>query len=212
MLFKKTLFFYKLQFGQACCNDNGITKDCTGAEIQCDKPNTAPNFDFNIVNMAAQFDISWTPWTWRGTNGLKCDNHEGGCMDLRGAGYPNATLTDGLFGGANWTLIWDTFVNTDIINVYDTLGTNASYLGPNDKEPRGYLPRPCILGTYSHGNNCGFDLGIPVSNLNVTSFNDQSGSYDFFAGIPPAGNCSLQGCPGLNKCSQYKKACPPSQF
>ena len=42
-------------------------------------------------------------WAWRGYNG-GCDNHEPDCKgpDMRGAGFPNATLTDGTFGGADW--------------------------------------------------------------------------------------------------------------
>eukprot|EP01083_Nonionella_stella_P250962 866412_1 len=115
---------------------------------------------------------------------------------MRGAGFPNATLVDGTWGGADWMNVWETFVSATMIEVMDTLGPKGSFLAPGSNEPAGFLPRPCIMGNFNVANNCGWTLGVDIDSLNVSSFDAQTLYYAFLPGLPPNSNCSLQGCPG----------------
>lgn len=158
---------------------------------------------FNVVNYALEMDISWVGWGWRGTN----DDYPCGSLpdcdqpDMRSA---NGTLVNGQYGGAPWSMIWDTFVNNQSPKVMDaTSGTN---LASNVYEPKGYLPRPCILGTFNLGNICGWDASINTTTLKASDFSSQSIYQSALPGLPPDGSCSKQGC-GSVQCGTYTGPC-----
>ena len=70
----------------------------------------------------------------------------------------------------------------------------------------GYLPRPCIVGDYNLGNVCGYDLNTDLTTINVSAFADANIYASVLPGLPPKGNCTDQGCPGLS-CQAYSSAC-----
>ena len=84
----------------------------------------------------------------------------------------------------------------EAIEVKDALGAEGSFLTPGVNEPAGFLPRPCIMGDFNVGNNCGWTLDTNVEMLNVSEFNAQILYYTYLPGLPPKSNCSDQGCPG----------------
>ena len=86
----------------------------------------------------------------------------------------------------------------------DVLGNQGSFIGPNVLQPKGYLPRPCIMGDYGFQNNCAWDLSTNVDTLTVDDFDKQTLSDVYLPGMPPLNNCSNQGCPGFTcKISNY---------
>lgn len=71
------------ELGQYCCNANN-----TGQPVgKCNDHIHGDWFVHNLINMAAQLDVSWTGWAWRGTSGGNC-----GYPDMRAAG-PEGVLT-----------------------------------------------------------------------------------------------------------------------
>ena len=78
----------------------------------------------------------------------------------------------------------------------DALGAGNSFLTPGTNEPRGFLPRPCIMGDFNVANNCGWVLGTDIENLTVQDFAPINLYYTYLPGMPPYSNCSQQGCPG----------------
>ncbi len=71
------------ELGQYCCNANN-----TGQPVgKCNDHTHGDWFVHNLINMAAQLDVSWTGWAWTGTSGGNC-----GYPDMRAAG-PEGVLT-----------------------------------------------------------------------------------------------------------------------
>ena len=70
---------------------------------QCNDHTHSDWFTHNVINLAAQLDVSWSAWAWRGQGEYGC-----GYPDVQGS---NGVLTDGVaLGGANWAEIWATFM------------------------------------------------------------------------------------------------------
>ncbi len=115
-------------------------------------------------------------------------------------------LTDGQYGGANWTDVWETFVappNGGKLVVQDVLGPGV-YLNATAHEPRGYLPRPCIIDGLNLGNYCGWPLGFNTSLLPWNSMWNQTLYTSVLPGLPPSGpqdTCYEQTCPGFAPCN-----------
>eukprot|EP00490_Sorites_sp_Unknown_P009375 CAMPEP_0114672518 /NCGR_PEP_ID=MMETSP0191-20121206/43060_1 /TAXON_ID=126664 /ORGANISM="Sorites sp." /LENGTH=244 /DNA_ID=CAMNT_0001935085 /DNA_START=1271 /DNA_END=2002 /DNA_ORIENTATION=+ len=90
------------EFGQYCCGANVQT--CPGnPNLICNDHNTGDHFSFNMVNMAAQYDISWTAWAWWGASGYQCSAIRK-CNDLRNE--DGSYVSNGTYGGAPWITIW----------------------------------------------------------------------------------------------------------
>eukprot|EP01084_Bolivina_argentea_P148926 260266_1 len=188
------------EFGQYCCGIKG--NSCTGGN-ECKDHDTGDNFVFNIVNYALQYDISFIGWAWRGTNddnpcGSKPDCHQ---PDMRNE---NGMIVNGTYAGANWDNVWNSFVNKESLNVMDA--TNGRQLASNEPEISGYLVRPCIEGDYNTGDICGWDLNTNITSLTVNDFISQSMYDSILVGLPPFGNCRLQGCTP-NVCKNYTGPC-----
>ena len=186
------------ELGQYCCSAAN-TSGC-GGPARCNDYLHGSWFVHNLLNMAAQLDVSWTGWAWRGTNA-----NGGQCAEPPGqteCGYPDmrdglALMTNGSGGGANWSEVWSRFAAADRVVVQD-LG-NASNIGPNVFEVKGFLPRPCILPNAGMGNACGWPLGFNVSLLPFNSLWNQSVGESVLPGLPPSGapeSCTSQACPG----------------
>jgi len=191
------------EFGQYCCTNDSNAQRCTGGAGPCSDHQTGDNFVFNIVNYALQMDISWIGWGWRGTNDdYPCSNiPDCDQPDMRS---PNGTLVTGKYGGAAWQTIWDTYVNNQSPKVGDA--TNGQNLDNKAYEPKGYLPRPCILGTFNLGDICGWDDKIETTSLKSTDFSAQSIYQSYLPGLPPDGSCTKQGC-GSHQCGTYMGPC-----
>ena len=166
------------EFGQYCCGAKG--KSCRGSGL-CSNAAQGAHFVHNVVNMAEQYDISWVGWAWRGTN---VNNANAPCLDgMAECGQPDirdmdnatgtAVLTDGKRGGADWRSTWARFVAPPggDVTVQDEGPDN---LGPMDRHPRGFLPRPCIVGTFNMGNMCGWDGGAKLSASDAFVFANQT--------------------------------------
>eukprot|EP00486_Rosalina_sp_Unknown_P007300 CAMPEP_0201572168 /NCGR_PEP_ID=MMETSP0190_2-20130828/15286_1 /ASSEMBLY_ACC=CAM_ASM_000263 /TAXON_ID=37353 /ORGANISM="Rosalina sp." /LENGTH=497 /DNA_ID=CAMNT_0047997597 /DNA_START=116 /DNA_END=1609 /DNA_ORIENTATION=- len=177
------------EFGQACCAENPETCP-NGAHGGCTNHLLGDNFVYNIVNMAYQYDVSWTGWGWFGTVPYDCDNLRS-CYDMRnenGTGVANGT-----WGGASWASVWEDFVNNAMPKVKDVQQTIN--LLPNVEEQMGYLPRPCIMGDYNLQGFCGLDLNISVDSVSYEVFGGDSIYQSVLPGMPPMGACHSQGCP-----------------
>lgn len=173
------------ELGQYCCNSTGPPTQ------KCNDHTHGDWFVHNVINLAAQLDVSWSAWAWRG----------GG--DGGSCGYPDVigktpgVLTDGSFGGANWQEVWATFMGKSVV-VQDK--GDPAKIGPDDYEVKGFLPRPCIVPGFGMGGACGWPLGFNNSLLPVTSLWNQSVGESVLPGLPPRGPpgaCYLQACPGF---------------
>lgn len=195
------------EFGQYCCNAGPA--DYCESKPQCDDHAHGDWFVHNTVNMAAQYDVSWVGWAWRGTgsgDGHNCSQGmtQCGTPDMRDIGpldptSGNATgvLSNGAHGGANWTDVWSTFVSTSTLVVQDALP--GVHLNGTAAEPKGYLPRPCIVGQFGLGGYCGYPLGTNSSmwDKDWNSFWNGTQGNSVLPGLPPSqASCTLQACPG----------------
>ena len=158
----------------------------------------------NAVNLAAQMDVSWTGWAWRGTNANSkpCSEGEAECgyPDMRG---PGGLLTNGSSGGANWAGIWARYVASPVVEVADAGKGDPASLNASAYEVPGFLPKPCIVPFFGQGGYCGWPLGTNVSALPWVSLWNQSLSASVLPGLPPSGVpgvCVQQACPGY-ECS-----------
>jgi hypothetical protein len=188
---------------QYCC---GTGVSCISGPT-CDDHPHGDSYVFNIINMAEQYDISWVGWGWRGPNNnsayVPCQNQQAVCSlgDMRGEG---GLLSNGSAGGPNWRKIWNTFVNPNQIVVMDQ---NPDQIDRLARQPEGFLPKPCIVGEFNIGNNCGYDLAQDITTLPYSAFGPQDLYHSVLPGLPPKGNCSFQGCAAYS-CSNS----PPCQF
>ena len=151
------------------------------------------------MNLAAQLDVSWAGWAWRGPAGGNC-----GYPDVQGT--TNGVLTDGSFGGANWADVWRTFMGASV--VVQDLG-DPHKINITDYEVKGFLPRPCIVPAFGMGSSCGWPLGYNGSLPWVSMWN-QSVGESVLPGLPPSGPpaaCTLQACPGY-ACSTTSPVVP----
>eukprot|EP01084_Bolivina_argentea_P161869 281718_1 len=125
------------EFGQACC----------GAHGPCGNTARGDNFVYNIVNMAYQYDVSWTGWGWFGPLAYSCDALRD-CYAMRNL---NGTyVSNGTYGGASWASVWQDFVDNSTPKVMDKQTDPTSInVAPTVEEVMGYLPRPCIMGDYN---------------------------------------------------------------
>eukprot|EP00483_Globobulimina_turgida_P008236 UN08252 len=181
------------EFGQYCCAanpekcSNGATGKCNG------NVNTADDFSYNVVNMAMQYDISWTAWAWWGSQPYDCEDLKS-CNNLRNV--DGSYVSNGTWGGAPWETIWREVVNNSNPIVQDNqIDPSSVNVESTVFEKNGYLPRPCIMGDYNTGNHCGWDLAVNVTSLNYSDFISQSIYGIKLPGFPTYGNCTLQGCP-----------------
>eukprot|EP00727_Mastigamoeba_balamuthi_P010226 m51a1_g5826 hypothetical protein (702) ;mRNA; f:243951-247769 len=190
------------EFGQYCCSVGGTA--CKGGK--CDKHEYGDFFVYNVANTAAQYDVSWLGWGWRGVNRdnslAPCEDGMAECNqpDMRDVG---GVLTDGSRMGANWAKVWADYVAAKTITVRDAAPkafTTADY------EPEGFLPRPCIHKGFNLGNICGWDLRTDVRTLKSSDFSSQTMWTGILPGLPPTGHCSSQGCPGF-QCETYTGPC-----
>lgn len=202
------------ELGQYCCNQGPATP-CKQS-LPCNDHLHGDWFVQNVVNMAAQLDVSWTGWAWRGTN-----PNDGNCTtgqtlcgypDLRGVGLDNVTgvLTDGSLGGANWSAVWQAYVASTVINVTDTGVDTPSGINVTAYEVPGFLPKPCIVPFFGQGGNCGWPLGTNTSALNWVSLWNQTTGQAVLPGLPPSGlpqTCTQQACPGY-QCSETSGIVP----
>ena len=192
------------ELGQYCCNSNDTS---TGApQGHCNDHAHGDWFVHNLLNMAAQLDVSWTGWAWRGTSGGNC-----GYPDIRANATesPNeVALTDGRFGGANWKEVWSLYAAAKTVVVSDA--GDPTKIGLNDTEVKGFLPRPCIVPNFGMGGSCGWPLGANVSKLPWVSMWNQSVGESVLPGLPPMGPpsaCYEQACPGYT-CSNTSGIVP----
>ena len=189
------------ELGQYCCNDN-----TTGApQGKCNDHAHGDWFVYNVINMAAQLDVSWTGWAWRGTAGGNC-----GSPDMRAAG-PEGVLTNGSMGGANWEEVWQTYVAAPSIVVADA--GDPTKIAVNYTEVKGFLPKPCIVPDFGMGAACGWPLGYNISTLPFNSMWNQTVGDSVLPGLPPSGPpsaCYLQACPGFS-CSNSSPIIPMPQ-
>jgi len=207
------------EFGQYCCNGNGFQTCQKGGGDNCKDHAHADNFVYNIANLAAQYDISFTGWGWRGRNGPSGNCTQGmtqcGTPDMRDNSPLDGrtgVLTNGTLGGANWKLVWETFINppNKIIQVQDALPN--IHLNGTAYEPQGYLPRPCIVGQFI-GNYCGYPLGTNLSVIGKdwNSLWNQTVYESVLPGLPPSSapdQCVLQTCPGYEPCNTTNPIIP----
>ncbi len=174
------------ELGQYCCSSllpNSTTK--------CNDDAHGDHFVHNVLNLAAQLDVSWTGWAWRGPNGGNC-----GSPDMRAAGW-EGLMMDGSKGGANWTAEWAQFIASPAVAVEDK--GDDSKIAPGDYEVPGFLPKPCIVPQFGMGSACGWPLGSNVSRLPFNSLWNSSVGESVLPGLPPSGPpsaCFLQACPG----------------
>jgi hypothetical protein len=91
------------ELGQYCCSEGNVS-GC-GGPAKCNDWLHGANFVYNLANMAAQLDVSWLGWAWRGTNA-----NGGACAQPPGqaeCGYPDmrdelGLMKEGRGGGADW--------------------------------------------------------------------------------------------------------------
>ncbi len=203
------------------CQSSGPCKDHAHADF----------FVHNLLNLAAQYDASWTGWGWRGRNSPSgnCTRGQTQCNtpDMRDNGPDGWTgvLTDGTRGGANWTRAWAAFVappGGGAVAVADALP--GVHLNASAYEPEGYLPRPCIVGQFNIGGFCGWPLGTNASTVarGWNSLWNQTVFESVLPGLPPsaaspaaaaaaaAGTplCVLQTCPGFDPCNTTSPIIP----
>ena len=197
------------ELGQYCCS--ALNTSGCGGPAHCNDNLHGDWFVYNLLNMAAQLDVSWLGWAWRGTNA-----NGGACGTPPGqteCAYPdmrdeNGMMTNGSGGGANWRETWQRFVASPVVDVVDA--GNASDIGPNVSEAKGFLPRPCIVPGFGMGDACGWPLGFDTSQLPFNSLWNQSVSESVLPGLPPSGPpsmCFEQACPGYS-CSATSPIVP----
>lgn len=198
------------EMGQYCCNA-GPAVPCNNKTKPCNDHEHGDWFVLNVVNLAAQMDVSWTGWAWRGTNpnSLPCQQGETECgyPDLRG---PDGLLTNGSSGGANWASVWATYIASPTITVRDDGKNDPASLNASTYEVPGFLPKPCIIPFFGQGGNCGWPLGTNVSTLPWVSLWNQSLSESVLPGLPPSGppsSCVDQACAGYT-CSETNPVIP----
>ena len=180
------------EFGQACCASDPIS--CNGQNLECGNHATGDNFVYNIVNMAYQYDISWTGWAWFGPLSYDCASGLRDCYAMRNE--DGSYVSNGTWGGANWAAVWKDFVDNSMPKVMDVQSDDTSVnVEPTVEEQAGYLPRPCIMGNYNLGTMCGLDLNASIDSVNYTLFASQSINSAVLPGIPPQASCREQGCP-----------------
>ena len=188
------------ELGQYCCSATN-TSGC-GGPAKCNDYAHGAWFVHNLLNMAAQLDVSWVGWAWRGTNA-----NGGACGKPPGqpeCGYPdmrdeNGTMTDGRGGGADWREIWATYVQQPAVVVADA--GNHSNIDVGAFEVKGFLPRPCIVPGFGMGSSCGWPLNFSTAALPWTSLWNQSVGDSVLPGLPPAGPpsaCFEQACEGYS--------------
>ena len=186
------------ELGQYCCNSN-----TTGApQGKCNDHAHGDWFVHNLLNLAAQLDVSWTGWAWRGAAGGNC-----GSPDMRASG-PAGVLTNGSEGGANWAEVWATYAAAPAVAVADA-GDDAK-IAVGFPEVKGFLPKPCIVPDFGMGDSCGWPLGTNLSALPWVSLWNQSVGESVLPGLPPAGPpsaCYSQACPGFT-CSNTSAIVP----
>lgn len=190
------------ELGQYCCSANN--QSGCGGPAKCNDYNHGAWFVNNVINLAAQIDVSWTGWAWRGTNanGGNCSKPPGQAE----CGYPdmrdeNAQMTDGSGGGANWREVWSTYVASPAVVVADAGDPNN--INASALEVKGFLPRPCIVPNFGMGDACGWPLNTSSSALPWVSLWNQSVGESVLPGLPPNGppqSCTQQACPGY-ECS-----------
>ena len=195
------------ELGQYCCNA-GAAKTCQGTGM-CNDHAHGDHFVFNLLNLAAQLDVSWVGWAWRGNNANSgsCKPGQAECNspDMRDAG---AVLTDGSSGGADWASAWAAFVAPASIAVRDA--GDPAKVNVSDYEVEGFLPRPCIVPGFGMGDACGWPLGFNISDLPWNSMWNQTVSESVLPGLPPSGSpaaCLQQACPDY-ACSPYSPIVP----
>jgi hypothetical protein len=198
------------EMGQYCCNE-GPAAPCNTRTKPCNDVLHGPNFVLNVVNLAAQLDVSWTGWAWRGTNpnSLPCVTGQAECgyPDMRG---PGGMLTNGSTGGANWAAIWAAYVAAPAVVVRDDGADDPASLNVTAFEVAGFLPKPCIVPYFGQGGFCGWPLGFNVSDLPWVSLWNQSLSTSVLPGLPPSGApsaCVQQACAGYT-CSPVSPIVP----
>ena len=78
------------EMGQYCCQ-SGPETPCNNKTKPCNDHLHGDHFVANALNLAAQLDVSWTGWAWRGTNpnNKPCEEGEAEC------GYPDSAFCDG---------------------------------------------------------------------------------------------------------------------
>ena len=151
------------------------------------------NFVYNVVNMAYQYDVSWTGWGWFGPLAYDCAALRD-CYAMRNE--DGSYVANGTYGGASWASVWHDFVDNAAPKVLDAQSDATSVnVAPTVEEQRGYLPRPCIMGDYNLGTECGLDLNTSAATLNYTLFAAESIYSSVLPGVPPRGSCHQQGCP-----------------
>jgi hypothetical protein len=165
----------------------------------------------NVVNLAAQMDVSWTGWAWRGTNAnakpCAAGQAECGYPDMRDFG---GVLTNGSSGGADWASIWGAYVASPVVTVRDEGKSDPASLNASAYEVPGFLPKPCIIPFFGQGGYCGWPLGTNTSELPWVSLWNQSLSDSVLPGLPPAGppsSCTEQACAGFS-CAQTSPVVP----
>ena len=197
------------ELGQYCCNA-GNASTCQGAgKGMCNDHTHGDHFVANLLNLAAQLDVSWVGWAWRGpnANGGSCAQGQAECNypDMRDFG---ARLTNGSSGGADWAAAWAAYVSPSSIVVRDD--GDPARVNVSDYEVEGFLPRPCIVPGMGMGDACGFPLGTNVSKLPWTSMWNQSVGESVLPGLPPSGApsaCLQQACAEY-ACSPYSPIVP----
>jgi hypothetical protein len=195
------------ELGQYCCNA-GPAKTCQTSGM-CNDHAHGDHFVLNLLNLAAQVDVSWIGWAWRGTNanGGSCAQGQSECNypDMRDVG---AVLTNGSSGGANWAAAWRAYVAADPIIVRDD--GDPAKVNVTDYEVEGFLPKPCIIPAFGMGDACGWPLGVNISKLPWTSLWNQSVRDSVLPGLPPSGPpsaCLQQACEDY-ACSPYSSVVP----
>jgi hypothetical protein len=187
------------ELGQYCCS--ATNQSGCGGPAKCNDYAHGAWFVHNLLNMAAQLDLSWLGWAWRGTNanGGNCSKParqaECGYPDMRDE---SGAMTDGSGGGANWRDVWVTFAASAAVTVLDA--GNHSDIGVGAFEVKGFLPRPCIVPDFGMGDACGWPLNFNSSALPFNSLWNQSVGESVLPGLPPAGPpsaCFAQACPGF---------------
>jgi hypothetical protein len=209
------------ELGQYCCNA-GAAKPCKAMKIPCNDDLHGEHFVENVINLAAQFDVSWTAWAWRGTNPWdgNCSNvnNSTAANGVTNCGYPDVRdtaadgvtgiLTNGSWGGADFATVWRTYVASPQVTVRDD--GNLSDINVTAYEVPGFIPRPCIVPYFGQSGNCGWPLGTNTSTLDWVSLWNSSTSNAVFPGLPPSGppsSCTQQACPGY-VCSETSGIVP----
>jgi hypothetical protein len=141
----------------------------------------------------------------------QCNTPDMRTNGLDASGTVIGVLTDGSLGGANWTDVWSSFVSppSGVIVVQDVLGAVA--LNSTAYEPKGYLPRPCLVPNMGMGDSCGWPLGFNTSDLDWNALWNSSIYDSVLPGLPPSGppsSCFEQTCEGFAPCLPNSSTIP----